>query len=432
MDLSDFPRGYGPMRPVAIEGLVIAMTPITKYTRGARFLCAEEKCPCSRGFHHIRVHAPGATESATVRNDFICFLCTSPLKEDVKSRVLGDPCLVSDNFKALHATSASSPWRFSAIVANTFASPVVPPGLYSTLKLLLLLSLVQTEGENEEAHNHLDVLAITSDTLIIDRLMTYCLGLAARGVRHPVTGELFASLSRDDHGTGTANIRAGSALLATGGVCLLGDLTCYKRDRIDALQSVLENRAVSVFIPGKKYGEDADQLLSFPVQCNFWALTDAATPSRKLIRPETIVLGSVLLAHARGLKVDMSPEAEKMIYGYYMASRRVRSDSAQASLVSVTSIKLLIALAQAHAKLNLRTRVLEYDAVIAVLLCENSITLKHGASALVIPPDATFPCDLRDLDSLQRRDLTLEGFHQQILHFVYTYAPGPATYITEE
>uniref|UniRef100_A0A4W4F6R6 MCMDC2 N-terminal domain-containing protein n=1 Tax=Electrophorus electricus TaxID=8005 RepID=A0A4W4F6R6_ELEEL len=224
MDLSDFPRGYGPMRPVAIEGLVIAMTPITKYTRGARFLCAEEKCPCSRGFHHIRVHAPGATESATVRNDFICFLCTSPLKEDVKSRVLGDkqlvelvdvkaldvlrghdpsslryqsvnlflrgglrynmnlyvsvddfrlsfsdPCLVSDNFKALHATSASSPWRFSAIVANTFASPVVPPGLYSTLKLLLLLSLVQTEGENEEAHNHLDVLAITSDTLIIDR-----------------------------------------------------------------------------------------------------------------------------------------------------------------------------------------------------------------------------------------------------------------------
>lgn len=43
----------------------------------------------SKGFHHIRVHAPGATESATVRSDFTCFLCSSPLKEDVKSRVLG-------------------------------------------------------------------------------------------------------------------------------------------------------------------------------------------------------------------------------------------------------------------------------------------------------------------------------------------------------
>lgn len=41
------------------------------------------------GFHHIRVHAPGATESATVRNDFICMNCNSPLKEDVKFRVLG-------------------------------------------------------------------------------------------------------------------------------------------------------------------------------------------------------------------------------------------------------------------------------------------------------------------------------------------------------
>lgn len=37
-----------------------------------------------------------------------------------------------------------------------------------------------------------------------------------------------------------------------------------------------------------------------------------------------------------------------------------------------------IALAQAHAKLSLRTEVLEEDAVIAVLLCESSVTLKHG------------------------------------------------------
>lgn len=41
------------------------------------------------GFHHIRVHTPGATESATVRNDFTCVICSSQLKEDVKFRVLG-------------------------------------------------------------------------------------------------------------------------------------------------------------------------------------------------------------------------------------------------------------------------------------------------------------------------------------------------------
>lgn len=41
------------------------------------------------GFQYIRVHVPGATESATVRNDFLCSLCSSSLQEDRKFRVLG-------------------------------------------------------------------------------------------------------------------------------------------------------------------------------------------------------------------------------------------------------------------------------------------------------------------------------------------------------
>lgn len=49
LDLCSFPRGYGPMRPVSMEGLVIAMTRVTKYTQGARFLCINDDCPCSTG-----------------------------------------------------------------------------------------------------------------------------------------------------------------------------------------------------------------------------------------------------------------------------------------------------------------------------------------------------------------------------------------------
>ncbi|KAM9416981.1 minichromosome maintenance domain-containing protein 2 [Salvelinus alpinus] len=569
LDLCEFPCGYGPMRPVAMEGLAIAMTRVSKYTQGARFLCSEEDCPCSTGFHHIRVHAPGATESATVRSDFSCLLCSSHLKEDIKFRVLGDKQLVelihvkaldvlkvhppsalryqsvtlflrdelcnsmrigrlyrvlgipahvhqwpnvtwsveansvqpwepeytgtiSSNFQALLTATACSPWRFSAIVANTFGSPVVPPGLYSTLKLGLLLSLVQGREDNPDSLHCLDLLALTTDTLILDRLMMYSLGLAGRGVRHPATGEMFASLSRDEHGAGTANIHAGSALLATGGVCMLGDLGHHRKDKMDALQSALESRTVSVIIPGKKYGEDADQQISFPVQCSFWALADSTAPSNKTTRTDSTVLGTVdmgpvpaqlaeafglvilcreaggkqallaqtvhtlrqavqpgeplypscmqfttqdyqeLLAHTQRIQTELSPGAEMMIHGYYMASRRVRSDSGHGAKVSVASIKLLISLAEAHSKLCLRSTVLEEDAVIAVLLCENSITLRHGASALVIPPDAAFPCDLCDLEALHRRDLILEQLQQSILHFVYAYAPGAASYITEE
>lgn len=67
--------------------------------------------------------------------------------------------------------------------------------------------------------------------------MTYSLSLAYRGIRHQATGEMFACLSRDEHGAGTANIHAGSVLLATGGVCLLGDLSYYRKDKLDSIKS---------------------------------------------------------------------------------------------------------------------------------------------------------------------------------------------------
>uniref|UniRef100_A0A8D3AXJ5 Minichromosome maintenance domain-containing protein 2 n=1 Tax=Scophthalmus maximus TaxID=52904 RepID=A0A8D3AXJ5_SCOMX len=564
LDLGCFPRGRGPMRPISMEGLVIAVTRVTKYTQGARFLCINDDCPCSTGFHHIRVHAPGATESATVRNDFSCMICNSQLKEDVKFRVLGDKqlvelihvkalevlnarqqsslryqsvtlflrdelcnsmtigrlyrvlgipahvkqylvcrlachycieistvslptdlCNISVGFQELLRATASSPWRFSAIAAHGFGLDIAPPGSYDTLKLGLLLSLVQTRADAEEACHNLDLLVVATDTLVFDRLMTYSLGLARRGVRHQASGEMFASLSRDEHGTGTANIHAGSALLATGGICMLGDLGYYKKDKLDSIQSVLESRTVSVFILGKKYGEDADQQLSFPLQCSFWKFENIGQSSdsqplceqemgpvplqladtfglviqcKDMLREQALLAQTVhtlqqsvqpgkplypsrwefssqdyqeLVTHAQTLKVELSPGAEKMIHGYYMASRRVRTLS-QGVKMSVASIKLLISLAEAHCKLCLRTRVLEEDAVIAVLLCENSVTLKHGASALMIPPDAVFPCDLGDEDGLHKRDKKLDKLHQNILRFIYAYAPGADTYITEE
>uniref|UniRef100_A0A7M4FKZ6 Minichromosome maintenance domain containing 2 n=2 Tax=Crocodylus porosus TaxID=8502 RepID=A0A7M4FKZ6_CROPO len=248
LSLCEFPFNYMSQRFYMSEGIVIAMGMVTKYTQGARFLCSEDSCPFSEGFRYIRVHLPGATESATVRNDFVCSLCTSPLQEDMKFRVLGDkqlvemidakalrafqghfnnkphfriqsftvflrdelsnkvkignryrfigipacvqngpqatvcievnniqlytpkdPSHISDNFKYLLSLTSNSCWRFSAILANIFASQVVPPGTYNTLKLSMLLSLVQTCDEDTETAGYLDLLVATSDTLIVDR-----------------------------------------------------------------------------------------------------------------------------------------------------------------------------------------------------------------------------------------------------------------------
>ncbi|XP_039610022.1 minichromosome maintenance domain-containing protein 2 [Polypterus senegalus] len=567
LDLCDYPRQYGLRRNFVIEGLVITLTPVTKYTRGARFLCTEETCQFSSGFHCIRVHIPGATESATVRNDFTCSLCCSSLKEDVMFRVLGNKQLVeiihvkavnvlrcqsvrpfrfqsitvflrdelcnqmkfgkmysiigmpahvhklpkvklrieansvqplipkclssiSNNLKCLHSVCASSPWRLSAVLAYSFGSCIVPPGMYITLKFCLLLSAVLISNK-EECLKFLDVLALTCDTITVGRLLEYCLDFVPYGIKHLISGEIFARVSKDEHGIGTASIEAGSALLASDGICFLGDLSLYKKDKLELLCSALETRTTAVYISGRKYG-DVDQQLVFPLTCNFWALADVTYSSKKPLKSNSLIQGredflsipcniiesfgllihcqesagdfqvqcvvqhtlkaamdseeclypesiqipmheyKALLANSRSLQVEQSCEAERLIHGYYLASRRVRTDPTSGSKLSTASVRLLTSIAEAHAKLCLRKKVLEEDAVIAVILFENSLSLKYGTSALLVPHNALFPFEVYNQDTLHQRDLYLTECHHQILNYVQTFAPGAANYFSEE
>ncbi|XP_009883871.1 PREDICTED: MCM domain-containing protein 2 [Charadrius vociferus] len=561
LSLSAFPFNYTSQRFYMSEGIAIAMGTVTKYTQGARFLCTEETCPFSEGFRYIRVHMPGATESATVRNDFVCSLCSSPLQEDMKFRVLGDkqivemidakvlnalkgyssdkshfriqtftvflrdelankmkignhyriigipacvqnglqatacievssvqlckpngPPFVGDNFKYLLSLTSSSCWRFTAVLANIFASQVVPPGTYNTLKLAILLSLVQT-GEKENA-DYLDLLIVTSDTLVIDRLLNYSICLLPHGIRHPPSSEIFPSVSKDKHGTGSASIHA----------CWGGG---GGREVIDCVTDVfcpvlvLDSRTTTVFIPGKKYGEEADQQVTISIQTNFWSFVDMGSSSKKHIQKDNFLIGQMdvslippnlldvfglliynefpacqlpspvihhilkkainpeamlykvsqqfrmqdyeeFILFAKNLHVELSPEAENLIQGYYVASRRVRRDSIHGSTLSASALKILISLSKAHTKLSLRKKVLEEDALIAILLLESSLTLKHGTSALCIGPNPLFPFDLRDENSLQQRDSYLMQCHHQLLKFIGAYGPGTHININEE
>ncbi|XP_021544147.1 minichromosome maintenance domain-containing protein 2 [Neomonachus schauinslandi] len=569
LDLCEFPLDYASQRFYMMQGIVIAMTTVTKYTQGARFLCSDEACPLSKGFQYIRVHVPGATESATVRNDFLCNLCSSSLQEDRKFRVLGDkqiveiitakalhafrgysnnqPCRfqsltiflrdesvskmnigneykiigipscvktsqtavcieansiiscnpkvpsgISDNFKYLLSLTSSSCWKFTAILANIFASQIVPPGTYNLLKLCLLMSLVQTTDCNKELKNCLDILIITSDTLLVDRLLNFSINLVPRGIRHPVSTEIFPTLSRNKYGTGAVSIQAGSALLAKGGICFMGDLASHKKDKLEQLQSVVESRSITVYIPGKKFGDDVNQQMTFPVQCSFWSFVDMDSSSRKNMQKTNTLIGQMdcslipanlleafglliscnesspcypllstvqhtlkkaidpegqlyvaskkfttedfekLLAFAKNLNVEFSLEAERMIHGYYLASRRIRTDSISGSKLSASALKYLVSLAESHARLNLRNKVLKEDALIAALLFETSLTLKYGATVFCVAPNAVFPFELYNEEYLEQRDIYLTQCQQQLQQFIATYGPGTTLFTSDE
>ncbi|XP_006880502.1 PREDICTED: MCM domain-containing protein 2 [Elephantulus edwardii] len=569
LDLCKFPLDYTSQRFYVMQGIVIAMTTVTKYTQGARFLCSDEACPLSQGFQYIRVHVPGATESATVRNDFLCHLCASSLQEDRKFRVLGDkqiveviatkalhafqgvsnsqafrfqsltvflrdetvnkmivgneykiigiptcvktsqntvcveansisfynpkvPSGISDNFKCLLSLTSTSCWKFTAILANIFASQIVPPGTYNLLKLSLLMSLVQTSACKKELEDCLDILIVTNDTLLIDRLLKFSITLIPRGIHHPVSSEIFPTLSRNKYGTGAVSIQGGSALLAKGGICFIGDLSLYKKEKLEELQSVLESRSITVYIPGKKSGDDTDRQMAFPVQCSFWSFVDMDSSPRRNVQKTNTLIGQMdcslipanlieafgllincndsspchplfptvhhtlkkaidpegllyvaskqfttedfkkLLAFANNLDVKFSLEAERMIHGYYLASRRIRTDSICGSKLSSSSLKYLVALAEAHTRLNLRNKVLKEDVLIAALLFETSLTLKYGATPFCVAPNAVFPYEQYNEEYLEQRDMYLTQCQQQLQQFIAAYGPGTAIFSSDE
>lgn len=80
-----------------------------------------------------------------------------------------DPQKVSLSFQEMLKATAGSPWRFSAVAAHCFGLEVAPWGLYNTLKMALLLSLVHSNVNANDTIQNLDLLVTTSDTLIVER-----------------------------------------------------------------------------------------------------------------------------------------------------------------------------------------------------------------------------------------------------------------------
>ncbi|XP_021111722.1 MCM domain-containing protein 2 isoform X3 [Heterocephalus glaber] len=493
LDLCEFPLDYTSQRFYMMQGIVIAMTTITKYTQGARFLCSEEACPLSKdelvnkmniGNEYKIIGIPACVKSSQTA---ICI--------EANSIILCNPKVssgISENFNCLLSLTSGSCWKFTAILANIFASQIVPPGTYNLLKLCLLMSLVQTSDSKKELENSLDILIITSDTLLVERLLNFSVNLISRGIHHPVSTEIFPTLSRNKYGTGAFSIQAGSALLAKGGICFIGDLCSHKKDKLEQLQSVLESRSITVYIPGKKFGDDIDQQMTFPVQCSFWSFVDMDSSSKRNAQKTNTLIGQMdcslipanfveafgllincnesspchpllptvqhtlkkatdskgllhlaskqfttedfekLLIFAKNLNVEFSLEAERMIHGYYLASRRIRTDSMYGSKLSASALKYLVSLSEAHARLNLRNKVLKEDVLIAALLSETSLTLKYGATAFGVAPNAVFPFELYNEEYLEQRDLYLTQCQQQLQQFIATYGPGIALFSSDE
>ena len=63
---------------------------------------------------------------------------------------------------------------------------------------------------------------------------------------------------------------------------------------IMSLDLAVESRSITVYISGKKFGDDVDQQMTFPVQCSFWSFLDMDSPSRRNIQKTNMLIGQMV------------------------------------------------------------------------------------------------------------------------------------------
>ncbi|XP_028408989.1 probable DNA helicase MCM9 [Dendronephthya gigantea] len=265
--------------------------------------------------------------------------------------------------------------------------------------------------------------------------MSYCKSFANRSILFSPCNDLCYSISKTQSpNMGSCMIHGGCVLLANDGICVVSDLNELKNDQLGELENVVQTDCVNIDVP-RKYIEGCQQAqISVPVTCKIWACCETTKKqgarvhyntyqnlqgygqlSKTLIDyfnlvfvmtenelsdvfSESLIVQDILkqstrldqretdriprneffefLQYAASGNPSFSNEARDLIQGFYLASRRSRNSGG--AEFPITALKSMMSLAKAHAKLSFRPEVSEDDAVMAILLYEESITARVG------------------------------------------------------
>uniref|UniRef100_A0A0P4W558 MCM AAA-lid domain-containing protein n=1 Tax=Scylla olivacea TaxID=85551 RepID=A0A0P4W558_SCYOL len=386
------------------------------------------------------------------------------------------PATLPPVLRQLVSDRQSSPWSLVLTLAYMFAASVTPAGTFHSLKLALLLSLASCSSKKAG----LAVLAVGTNTTLLLRLLWWCARYAPHSMIHSSLDPVTASCSREPDGA--LWVQGGSLLLARGGVCVLGEFSKFRNDVRRKVCRVLESGVVQVDCSARHHHHTGPSL-TYPLRAAAWACYDPASakaptametednflhvPLGDLTKSITDVFGLVVytetpggecekeaeevitfhtllgatspspsedsllpedqmiqyLRMVRNMAVEFSPTAERLIRGYYVATRRLRGDCMQqGSLVPITAIHTLTQVASSHARLALRTTVEGWDAAAAVLLCEEALAAHSGYSLLQVTPTPHLSPNA-DLHTLvgRKNDERMTRFQKTLEEFVSTH-----------
>nr|XP_034301606.1 minichromosome maintenance domain-containing protein 2 isoform X5 [Crassostrea gigas] len=504
--LSSMGPGY-----ICCTGVIIGKSETSKYTQSTRYICPNQSCEGNAGNHFIRIHVPGAREFETIRKDFKCKFCGQILEEVVSCRHLSDKMIADiipeyylkshhqSRFKQQTITlvvrdeltvtlrigqkytfigivrrDSYSDKMITAIEVNS-ALEISAPGTFMKLKLSCLLSLAAISNKQIQP---IHILAVGRDTEILHKLFQYAMQFTQRSVGYSSGNHLVSKVVPDRYNSSNYFIEGGSLLIASEGVCYMGNITKFKKQTLERLQSALSSGKVLIDVDSKFTKGQAvsiEQTLSTTVWANAEKLytkkpkedllfTGDCSVPRNLFESFSIVQitdgeefshneevdfhvsyqslkmsmddeGSSFnipvsfddfeqyFKHIQRIDVRISPEAEKLLNRYYLATRKARNLS-DGSVISSSTLSTLIALAQSHARLCLRNVVEEEDALEVIQLYEESLTIMFGPSILSVLSMPHIPGNLLEeyLDN-QKNKSALQRFKARLQQF-YGLHPG--------
>ncbi|CAG0883845.1 unnamed protein product, partial [Darwinula stevensoni] len=318
----------------------------------------------------------------------------------------------------LYRDRMASPFSFPLSLAWVFGETLAPQGTFHRLRLVLLLALVSTRIHERS----LSILCCGGEAGTIGKLMRWAMRLSPHSMAHVHTSliPLTGLAVRDSWNPEEFSLEAGSLLLASCGVCFLGDLLGYKKEQLTLLRQCMEKGSVTIGIPWKAAG-----VYEQPLRAGLWAQCTSSTkgsrkPSFEILKvpfqeafdliinvEEADESQHLLISHllddshieaylgfnnfmqllevAGGLRPMVNKAGEFLIQGYYVASRRMRSGSGVPNLPQ-SAIHTITRMAESLAALSLREEAREEDACLAILLYEETIASYTQWSPLCVTP----------------------------------------------
>ncbi len=334
---------------------------------------------------------------------------------DVQQKILEEVEITREDEEKIREL-ARDPWIREKIIASIAPSIYGYWNIKEAIALLLFGGTPKILPDGTRIRGDIHVLLVGDPGTAKSQMLQYTAKIAPRGIYTSGKGSTAAGLTASvlrDKTTGEYYLEAGAMVLADGGVAAIDEIDKMREEDRSAIHEALEQQTVSIAKAGivarlnartavlaagnPKYGR---YIVDEPISKNIdlpptilsrfdliFVIQDLPDAKRDRMLAEHVLgihmdvekakpiidanLLKKYISYARRyIRPKLTEEAKKLIADFYVETRRGSKNQTEASPVPITprQLEALIRLAEAHAKMALKTKATVEDAEEAIRL----------------------------------------------------------------